>query len=110
MVVSSKDDLMQYVMERRWGPKALLDLRPLKSPVYPEGVVPNIYDPTVTIDSPYEAPTVAETIMQMSTVGLGSGLIRSLTAGYGNRRPPGRWRRFSSRRRRRATARAWTGF
>ncbi|UXA21162.1 type IV secretory system conjugative DNA transfer family protein [Mycobacterium sp. SMC-4] len=73
VVVSSKDDLMQYVMERRWGPKALLDLRPLKSPVYPEGVVPNIYDPTVTIDSPYEALTVAETIMQMSTVGLGSG-------------------------------------
>ncbi|MCH9736847.1 MAG: type IV secretory system conjugative DNA transfer family protein [Actinomycetia bacterium] len=73
VVVSSKDDLMQLVMERRWGPKALIDLRPLRSPVYPDGLVPNIYDPTVTIDSPYEALTLAETIMQMSTVGLGSG-------------------------------------
>lgn len=31
------------------------------------------FDPTVSIDSPAEALTVAETIMQMSTVGLGSG-------------------------------------
>lgn len=73
VVVSSKDDLLQYVMERRWGPKALLDLRPLRSPVYPDGLVPNVYDPTVTIDSPYEALTIAETMMQMATVGLGSG-------------------------------------
>lgn len=73
VVVSSKDDLMQNVMQRRWGPRALLDLRPLKSPVYPDGIVANVYDPTVTIDSPAEALTVAETIMQMATVGLGSG-------------------------------------
>lgn len=31
------------------------------------------FDPTVLIDSPFEALTVAETIMQTSTVGLGSG-------------------------------------
>lgn len=73
-VVSSKDDLMQLVMERRYGPRALIDLRPIKSPlVYPHGVTPLSFDPTVSIDSPAEALTVAETIMQMSTVGLGSG-------------------------------------
>jgi len=72
-VVSSKDDLMQLVMERRYGPTALIDLRPIDSPVYPHGVTPLSFDPTVSIDSPAEALTVAETIMQMSTVGLGSG-------------------------------------
>ncbi|ORV08032.1 type IV secretory system conjugative DNA transfer family protein [Mycolicibacterium fallax] len=73
VVVSSKDDLMQYVMERRWGPKALIDLRPITDPVYPLDVGPRGFDPTVSIDTPYEALTVAETIMQMATVGLGSG-------------------------------------
>ena len=34
---------------------------------------PAIYDPTANIFTPYEALTVAETIMQMATVGLGSG-------------------------------------
>jgi hypothetical protein len=72
-IVSSKDDLMQLVMQRRYGPKALVDLRPINSPVYPAGVQPLGFDPTVSIDSPFEALTVAETIMQMSTVGLGSG-------------------------------------
>jgi hypothetical protein len=73
VVVSSKDDLMQLVMQRRYGPKALVDLRPVVSPVYPHGVEPAVYDPTATIFTPYEALTVAETIMQMATVGLGSG-------------------------------------
>jgi len=73
VVVSSKDDLMQLVMQRRYGPKALVDLRPIVRPVYPHGVEPAIYDPTATIFTPYEALTVAETIMQMATVGLGSG-------------------------------------
>lgn len=73
VVVSSKDDLMQLVMQRRYGPKALVDLRPIASPVYPHGVEPVIYDPTANIFTPYEALTVAETIMQMATVGLGSG-------------------------------------
>lgn len=73
VVVSSKDDLMQYVMERRYGPRALVDLRPIPMPVYPEGVRMLTYDPTMAILTPYEALTVAETIMQMSTVGLGSG-------------------------------------
>jgi hypothetical protein len=73
VVVSSKDDLMQYVTECRWGPKALIDLRPLAAPVYPDGVEPFLYDPTASIFTPHEALTVAETIMQMATVGFGSG-------------------------------------
>src|ERR1700736_5754130 len=59
VVVSSKDDLMQLVMQRRYGPKALVDLRPVVSPVYPHGVEPAVYDPTATIFTPYEALTVA---------------------------------------------------
>ena len=73
VVVSSKDDLLQYVMQRRWGPKALIDMRPLAAPVYPHGVESFLYDPTASIFTPHEALTVAETIMQMATVGFGSG-------------------------------------
>ncbi|MBU8819260.1 type IV secretory system conjugative DNA transfer family protein [Mycolicibacterium goodii] len=73
VVVSSKDDLMQYVMERRFGPMAVIDMRPVKAPVYPAGVRSLMYDPTTSITSPVEAQTVAENIMQMATVGLGSG-------------------------------------
>jgi type IV secretion system protein VirD4 len=71
--VSSKDDVMQLTMQRRFGPKALIDFRPIISPVYPMGVELMVYDPTSNIDTPYEALTVAETIMQMATVGMGSG-------------------------------------
>ncbi|MDP7707468.1 type IV secretory system conjugative DNA transfer family protein [Mycobacterium sp. TY815] len=73
VVVSSKDDLMQLVMQRRYGPTALVDLRPVRSPVYPVGVDAVAYDPTATITTPLEALTIAETIMQMATVGLGAG-------------------------------------
>lgn len=73
VVVSSKDDLMQLVMELRFGPLGLIDMRPVTAPVYPAGVRPFLYDPTVTIKTPMEAQTVAENIMQMATVGLGSG-------------------------------------
>lgn len=73
VVVSSKDDLMQLVMERRFGPKQLIDLRPIADPLYPDGVERTVYDPTANIFTPYEALTVAETVMQMATVGLGSG-------------------------------------
>ena len=58
--VSSKDDVMQLTMERRYGPKALIDFRPIISPVYPIGVELMVYDPTTTIETPYEALTVAE--------------------------------------------------
>ncbi len=73
VVVSSKDDLCQMIMERRWGPKALIDLRPIARPVYPDGLIPMNFDPTSAITNPGEALTIAETIMQMATVGLGSG-------------------------------------
>lgn len=96
-VVSSKDDLMQLVMERRYGPRALIDLRPIKSPVYPHGVTAlESFDPTVSIDSPAEALTVAETIMQMSTVGLGSGADQVSDGGIWKARPRGRWPRSST--------------
>jgi hypothetical protein len=71
-IVSSKDDLIELVSERRTGPKTVIDLRPVKAPVYPPGVTVAGYDPTTTITTPMEALTVAETIMAMSTVGLGS--------------------------------------
>lgn len=71
--VSSKDDVMQLTMERRFGPKAVIDFRPIIDPFYPIGVQVMVYDPTTTIETPYEALTVAETIMQMATVGMGSG-------------------------------------
>ena len=35
VVVSSKDDLLQLVMQRRYGPKALIDLRPDYDADYP---------------------------------------------------------------------------
>src|ERR1700722_2311118 len=35
LVSSSKDDLMQMVAARRYGPSALLDLRPIAAPYYP---------------------------------------------------------------------------
>lgn len=73
VVVSSKDDLMQLVMERRYGPRAVIDLRPILDPYYPEGVQTLIFDPTTTITHPVEALALADTIMQMATVGFGSG-------------------------------------
>jgi type IV secretion system protein VirD4 len=73
VVVSPKDDLLQYVMERRWGPRALIDLRPIPTPVYPEGLGTFGYDPTVTTCTPHEALAVAETIMQAATMAPGLG-------------------------------------
>jgi hypothetical protein len=73
VVVSSKDDLLQYVMERRWGPMALIDMRPSPAPVYPEGLDKFAYDPTVSTCTPHEALAVAESIMQTATVARGWG-------------------------------------
>jgi Type IV secretory system Conjugative DNA transfer len=71
VVVSPEDDLLQYVIERRWGPRVLIDMRPIPTPVYPEGLDAFCYDPTVTTCTPHEALTVAETIMQATTVARG---------------------------------------
>lgn len=73
VVVSPRDDLLQYVMERRWGPMALIDMRPISTPVYPRDFGRFAYDPTVTTYTPHEALTVAETIMQAATLGRGWG-------------------------------------
>lgn len=72
--VSSKDDLMWLVCQRRWGPKQVIDLRPDYSPAYPEDVAVRSFDPTALITTPDQAVTVANTMMQMSAVGLGSGI------------------------------------
>jgi len=73
VVISSKDDLMELVMQRRGGPRALIDLRPDYSAVYPDGLQRFSFDPTTLITTPDQAVTVADTIMQMATVGLGAG-------------------------------------
>lgn len=51
----------------------MVDMRPIAAAVYPAGVQPFVYDPTSSIFTPHEALTTAETIMQMATVGFGSG-------------------------------------
>ena len=49
VVSSSKDDLMQMVASRRYGPAALLDLRPIAAPYYPADLRPYRFDPTAWI-------------------------------------------------------------
>ena len=72
VVVSSKDDLFQLVVQRRYGPHALIDLRPDYDATYP-GVTAMSFDPTKMISTPDQAVTAANTMMQMSAVGMGSG-------------------------------------
>lgn len=79
--VSSKDDLMWLVCQRRWGPKQVIDLRPDYSPVYPPDAQVRSFDPTALISTPDQAVTAASTMMQMSAVGLGSGIDQVSDAG-----------------------------
>ena len=79
--VSSKDDLMWLVCQRRWGPKQVIDLRPDYSPVYPAAAQVRSFDPTALISTPDQAVTAANTMMQMSAVGLGSGIDQVSDAG-----------------------------
>ncbi|OBJ90371.1 type IV secretory system conjugative DNA transfer family protein [Mycobacterium asiaticum] len=72
--VSSKDDLMWLVCQRRWGPKQVIDLRPDYSPAYPADAQVRSFDPTALITTPDQAVTLANTMMQMAAVGLGSGI------------------------------------
>ena len=44
-VSSGKDDLMQMVVSRRGVPIALLDLRPIAAPFYPNDFVSDRFDP-----------------------------------------------------------------
>jgi len=79
--VSSKDDLMWRVCERRWGPKQVIDLRPDYSAVFPPDADIRSFDPTAMIRTPDQAVTAANTMMQMSAVGLGSGIDQVSDAG-----------------------------
>ncbi len=69
VVSSSKDDLMQMVSSRRWGPAMLLDLRPITPPSYPNEFTPCRYDPTALIRTLEDAQAAAETLLSMSSVG-----------------------------------------
>ena len=80
VVVSSKDDLFQLVMQRRYGPKALIDLRPDYDAAYPDIEIMS-FDPTKLISTPDQAVTAANTMMQMSAVGLGTGVDQVSDAG-----------------------------
>ncbi|MGY4646225.1 type IV secretory system conjugative DNA transfer family protein [Mycobacterium sp. URHB0021] len=80
VVVSSKDDLFQLVAQRRFGPQALIDLRPDYDATYP-GITAMSFDPTKMITTPDQAVTAANTMMQMSAVGMGSGVDSVSDAG-----------------------------
>ncbi|WP_273735443.1 type IV secretory system conjugative DNA transfer family protein [Mycolicibacterium septicum] len=80
VVVSSKDDLFQLVAQRRYGPQALIDLRPDYDADYP-GIAMMSFDPTCMITAPDQAVSAANTMMQMSAVGLGSGVDQVSDAG-----------------------------
>ena len=60
VVVSSKDDLFQLVAQRRYGPQALIDLRPDYDADYP-GIETMSFDPTRMITTPDQAVTAANT-------------------------------------------------
>lgn len=70
IIVSSKDDLFELVMQRRFGPNALIDLRPDYDAQYPD-IDTMSFDPTAMIKTPDQAVTAANTMMAMSGVGLG---------------------------------------
>lgn len=71
VAVSSKEDLAELVLMRRFGPTGVIDLRPEKTLVWPEGVRSMVSDPTMSITSADEALTVAETMLATSGVGFG---------------------------------------
>ena len=72
VAVSSKEDLAELVLTRRcFGPTGVIDLRPEKTLVWPQGVTRMVSDPTLSITSADEALTVAETMLATSGVGFG---------------------------------------
>jgi type IV secretory pathway TraG/TraD family ATPase VirD4 len=81
VVSSSKDDLMQMVASRRWGPRMLLDLRPITPPRYPNEFTACRYDPTQLIDTLEDAQAAAETLLAMSSVGFAAAQARTATDG-----------------------------
>lgn len=83
-VSSSKDDLMQMVASRRGGPIALLDLRPISAPFYPQDFVPYRFDPTALITSLDDAKATAQSLLSTSAVALSGSAFR-------NGADPGPW-------------------
>jgi TraM recognition site of TraD and TraG len=83
-VSSSKDDLMQMVASRRAGPLALLDLRPITAPAYPNDFVAYRFDPTALITSLDDAKATAQSLLSTSAVALSGGAFRGNT-------DPGPW-------------------
>ena len=79
--VSSKDDTMVALSSRRCvGPSGVIDLRPDYDADY-FGVDNLSFDPTRLIRTPDQAVTAANTMMQMSAVGMGSGADQVSDAG-----------------------------
>jgi type IV secretory pathway TraG/TraD family ATPase VirD4 len=76
LVSSSKDDLMQLVASRRYGPSALLDLRPIAAPYYPSDFIVHRFDPTALITNLADAMAVAETLLSTSAVALSGTAFR----------------------------------
>ena len=76
-VSSSKDDLMQMVASRRAGPIALLDLRPITAPFYPNEFVAHRFDPTALITGLEEAKATAQSLLSTSAVALSGSAFRS---------------------------------
>lgn len=81
VIVSSKDDLMQRVMEHRLGPSQLIDLRSVRNPMYPQDIELVRFDPTVSITSVDDALTAASTLLQMASTGYGSGAMQVTDGG-----------------------------
>jgi type IV secretion system protein VirD4 len=81
LVSSSKDDLMQMVASRRYGPAALLDLRPVAAPYYPSDLQPYRFDPTAWIANLEDAKAVARTLLSTSSVALSGSSFRSSDPG-----------------------------
>ncbi|WP_071288213.1 type IV secretory system conjugative DNA transfer family protein [Mycolicibacterium llatzerense] len=77
----SKDDLLRLVMERRFGPVYLIDLRQMPTPDYGEDVVQCRIDPTVLVDTHDDALNVATWLHRASTLSLG-GRITSHSDPY----------------------------
>ncbi|WP_425005003.1 type IV secretory system conjugative DNA transfer family protein [Mycolicibacterium sp. S3B2] len=81
LVSSSKDDLMQMVASRRYGPAALLDLRPVAAPYYPSDLRAYRFDPTAWITGLEDAKAVARTLLSTSAVALSGSSFRGSDPG-----------------------------
>lgn len=68
---------MQMVASRRAGPVALLDLRPITAPYYPNDFVAYRFDPTTLITTLDDATATAQSLLSTSAVALSGSAFRS---------------------------------